>query len=384
MGLRRYLLDDLLPAHILSMSNPKRTTSGVPTGGQFARNGQAESAVSLDDVGSPPPAGPTGPRVARFETSGAHPAFSSTGSLNIDRVYMTDRSDATAHLRRFSAGDTVVITDAEGHEYEAQVTSEDLINDDLGWPVSRTLTASAAASDHSFAVNAHTLVTGRIGIRAASHPQSVSRIEPPDSPAESRFATNGSQRAAAVPQYKEGAQPYQAELRQAMTYLAGFKTGDTVVVTGEQGQEHFAKITSDRRSDGEYGSPESRTMRASLGTNKYSYDVDSHQLAMGKVGMRHARPEEQEAADTQFAQADAAWAVTKQQRVDEANIRLAAANLPSVGEPAVAWERTTSELRGTVLDITERGDYVSLVISGRPGPSLVPADSVSARTLPAD
>lgn len=378
MGLRRYLLDDLLPAHIQVMSYPTRITSGVPTGGQFARHGRAESAFSLDDVGSPPPAGPAGPRVARFGTSGAHPAFTSTGPLNIDRAYMTDRSDATAHLRQFSAGDTVIITDADGHEYEAQVTSDDLINDDLRWPESRTLTASAAASDHSFAVNAHHLVTGRIGIRPASHPPSVSRIEPPAAPAESRFATNGSQRSTPVPKYKEGAQPYQAQLRQAQTYLSGFKTGDTVVVTGEQGQEHFAKITRDRRSDGEYGSPESRTLGASLGTNKYTFDVDSHKLAMGKVGIRHARPDEQEAADSQFAQADAAWAVTKQQRVDEANIRLAAINLPAVGKPAVAWEGTASEIRGIVHGMTDRGS-ISLIIDGRVGAGIVPAAAVSVR-----
>lgn len=365
------------------MSYPTRITSGVPTGGQFARNGQAESAISLDDVGSPPPAGPTVPGVARFETSGAHPAFRSTGPLNFDRAYMTDRSDATAHLRRFSAGDTVVITDAEGHEYEAQVTSDDLINDDLGWPVSRTLTASAAASDHSFAVNAHNLATGRIGIRATRRHESAPVTKAPTAaPVESRFATNGAQRSAAVPQYKEGAQPYQAELHQATTYLAGFKTGDTVVVTGEQGQEHFAKITSDLLSDGEYGSPESRTLRASLGTNKYSYDVDSHKLAMGKVGMRHARSDEQQAADTQFEQADAAWAIAKQQRVDEANIRLAAVNLPAVGKPAVAWEGTASEIRGIVHGMTDRGS-ISLIIDGRVGAGIVPAEAVSVKTMQA-
>ncbi len=222
--------------------------------------------------------------------------------------------------------------------------------------------------------------TGGQFARNGQAESAVTLDETPAASVESRFATNGSQRAAAVPQYKEGAQPYQAELRQAMTYLAGFKTGDTVVVTGEQGHEHFAKITSDRRSDGEYGSPESRTMRASLGKNKYTYDVDAHKLAMGKVGMRHTRPDEQQAAGAQFEQADAAWAVAKQERIDVANNRLAAADLPAVGEPAVAWEGTPSETRGTVHDMTERGS-VGLVVEGRPGTSVVPADSVSAKSV---
>ena len=216
------------------------------------------------------------------------------------------------------------------------------------------------------------------GGRFARSGRAESAVTLDDAPATpvSRFATNGNQRQAPVPQYMEGGQPYKAELRQAMTYLRDFGQDDVVVVTGEQGQEHFAKITSDRLSGGEYGSAESRTLRASLGVNKYTYDVDAHRLATGKLGMRHASPDEQDAAAAQFAAADVDWAIARLEREDQANTRLAAANLPAVGEQAVAWEGTPSEIRGIVHDMTDRGS-VAFIVKGRPGTSLVPAESVS-------
>lgn len=191
----------------------------------------------------------------------------------------------------------------------------------------------------------------------------------------SRFATNGSQRSTPIPQHMEDAQPYQSELRQATTYLAGFRISNTVVVTDEQGQEHFAKIMVDASSD-RYGSPQPRTLSASVGYNKYSFEVDGHRLAMGQVGMRHIRPDEQAAATAQFAEATAAWAVTKEGRRAWANTRLACNDLPDVGQPVVVWAGTPSEVRGTVHDITEREDYVILVIPGRPGTTLVPTDAI--------
>lgn len=214
------------------------------------------------------------------------------------------------------------------------------------------------------------------GGQFARNGQTESEVCLDDSSAPSRFASNAAGRSGPVPQYIEGAQAYRSEVRQAQAYLRDFRTGDVVAITSEQGQEHFAKITRDRLSDGDYGSPESRTLGVSLGTNRYSYDVNSHKLALGQMGMRHIRPDEQSAANTQFAAADDAWAITKQERIDAANVRLVAANLPAVGEQAVAWEGTASEVRGTVHDMTERGS-VGFVIDGRPGSSLVPAESVS-------
>ncbi len=211
------------------------------------------------------------------------------------------------------------------------------------------------------------------------HSESPVTLDEAAEPAVSRFATNGSQRSTPVPKYMEGARTYASELRQAMAYMRDFSKDDVVVVTGEQGHEHFAKITRDRLSDGDYGSAESRTLSASLGTNKYTHDVTSHKLAMGQVGMRHIRPDEQAAADAQFADAEAAWAVPKAERLFEGQHPAGGRQPAAVGEQAVAWEGTSSEVRGTVHTMTDRGS-VALIIEGRVGAGSVPAGAISPKT----
>lgn len=203
--------------------------------------------------------------------------------------------------------------------------------------------------------------------------QATSAEEPPASPLE----TSGAQRAERPPAYIERSPEYKTAMRVAQSYLGRFHQGDHVVVAAEDGTEHLARITSDRRSDGEFGSPESRTLRASLGVGKYTFDVDAQKLAVGRLGIRAARPDELPAAQTQFDAAEAANVIRQRERVAQANVRLAELQLPQVGEEAVAWPDSDFPVRGRVHDITADGSSVAIIRDGEAGTSLIPASVIA-------
>jgi hypothetical protein len=71
--------------------------------------------------------------------------------------------------------------------------------------------------------------------------------------------------------------------REALRFLESLRIGDRVSVDNGHGEPAEATVTFSRLSDGNFGSPESRTVGASLGPGRYTYDLTAHRIAMGEL-----------------------------------------------------------------------------------------------------
>jgi hypothetical protein len=102
---------------------------------------------------------------------------------------------------------------------------------------------------------------------------------------ESRFATNKKGRTEPPPAFLTHNKAYHAEIKAAHAYLSQFRAGDQALVTDEMGRVYAATVRPGRLSEGNYGSWESYTVPMSLGPGRYTFDVTSHKLAMGDIGV---------------------------------------------------------------------------------------------------
>ena len=185
------------------------------------------------------------------------------------------------------------------------------------------------------------------------------------------FLHRGAGPQAAAPPYLHN-EPYFRERRDALSHLRAFGERDLVVVTDEHGREHPGVVLRPRRSDGEFGSPESWTVPVSLGVGRYTFDVTAHRLAMGELGIRRAAAAEQQEISARLDAARLENAAAQQERVADADKRLADVGLPPVGT------RVTVDWGGgpwgevTVHDLTPDGTLAAVSWDHLPGTRLVP------------
>ncbi len=152
-----------------------------------------------------------------------------------------------------------------------------------------------------------------------------------------------------------------------------------MVVTDDRSRQHPVIVLTPHRSDGEDGSPESHTVPVSLGLGRYTFDVTAHRLAAGELGIRLAEPAEQVAIRAQLEQARLNNAAAQQKRIEDANRRLAAIGLPSVGSRSLWIGATGPAAEVGLHDLTEDGRQAAVVWDDQPGTSLVPVGCVNAR-----
>jgi hypothetical protein len=212
----------------------------------------------------------------------------------------------------------------------------------------------------------------------AAHTEPDVSLPRPAAAATSRFATAGPARRSAAPPYLHN-QAYFRERREALSHLHGFGERDLVVVTDEQGREHRGVVLRPRRSDGEYGSPESWTVPVSLGVGRYTFDVTAHRLAMGELGIRRADPTEQENIRARLEQARLDNAAVQHQRVADADRRLADVWLPPIGSRVTVDWGDGSAGEVMLRDLTQDGTRAVVVWDHLPGTSLVPVAFLKKR-----
>jgi hypothetical protein len=165
---------------------------------------------------------------------------------------------------------------------------------------------------------------GRFAASAHAEPD-IALPQPEPSTTDSQFVTAGPARKAAAPPYMHN-QAYFRERREALSHLHAFGERDLVVVTDEHGREHPGVVLRPRRSDGEYGSPESWTVPVSLVVGRYTFDVTAHRLAMGELGIRRADLAEQQEIQARLEQA----------RLDNAACRRNGCKTRTAGSPPSA------------------------------------------------
>lgn len=141
------------------MTSQSRVQAGVPAGGQFAATPRLESTASLG------PPGPTTPlsHERRFETSRSGRSAPPVPYRH-DHRYFQERRDAASHLERFRRGDIAVVTDEQGREFVTEITGP-------SWTIGHSnpgISASLGTGRYTFAVDAHRLATGAVGIRRAT------------------------------------------------------------------------------------------------------------------------------------------------------------------------------------------------------------------------
>lgn len=214
---------------------------------------------------------------------------------------------------------------------------------------------------------------------ATAHTESNVALSPPGAATTwSRFDSAGPIRRACAPRYEHN-DSYFGERRQALSHLHRFGERDLVVVSDEQGREHPGVVLRPRRSDGDYGSPESWTVPVSLGPGRYTFDVTAHRLATGELGIRHATMAEQEQIRAHLEQARLDNAVAQQERVRDAHRRLAEVGLPPVGSRVtVDWGNGPAG-KVTLHDLTQDGTRAAVIWDDLPGTSLVPVARLKQR-----
>lgn len=71
--------------------------------------------------------------------------------------------------------------------------------------------------------------------------------------------------------------------REAHRRLAALNPGDRITVTGEGGHVHPCTVLGGSRSDGQYGSWESYSVRAQITGAHYVYDLSTERVASGAL-----------------------------------------------------------------------------------------------------
>ena len=144
---------------------------------------------------------------------------------------------------------------------------------------------------------------GRFAAAAHTEPDVVLQADrPAGDAATSRFATAGGERRAAAPAYRhDGA--YCRERPEAFAHLNGFAERDRWWPPTTAAGHIPGVVLRPRRSDGEFGSPESLTVPVTLGVGRYTFDVTAHRLAMGELGYRVANAAERDAICVRLEQA---------------------------------------------------------------------------------
>jgi hypothetical protein len=213
---------------------------------------------------------------------------------------------------------------------------------------------------------------GRFAPAVRTEPDvALSAAQPAGATTTSRFATAGPARRAAAPPFRHD-ERYFRERGEALSYLCSFAERDLVVVTDDRGREHPGVVLRPRRSDGEHGSPESRTVPVSLGVGRYTFDVTAHRVATGELGIRPANAAEQADIRGRLERARLDNVAAQRERVADTDRRLAQVGLPPVGSRVtVDWGGGTAG-EVTLHDLTQDGLRAAVIWDDLPGTSLVP------------